>query len=193
MQVFKKKLILASKSPRRSQLLREAGFSFLNKTREIDESYPDGLKPYEVAEYIASKKAKGCEDFLEGEAPGTILLSSDTIVVLNDKIYGKPKDYDDAVRTLRELSGKTHEVITAVCLLDSKKKRTFHGVSKVTFSELTEEEIDYYLKACKPYDKAGSYGVQEWLGHCKITKIEGSYANIMGLPVDLVYENLLTF
>ncbi len=193
MQVFNKKLILASKSPRRSQLLREAGFSFTNKTKDVDESYPEGLKPYEVAEYIASKKAKGCIDFLEGEAADTILITSDTIVVLHDKIYGKPKDYKDAVRILKELSGQTHQVITAVCLQDSSKKTTFHGVSKVTFSELTEEEIDYYLEACKPYDKAGSYGVQEWLGHCKITKIEGSYANIMGLPVHLVYENLLNF
>ena len=193
MQVFTKKIILASKSPRRSQLLREAGFSFVNKTREVDESYPEGLLPYEVAEYIASKKAIGCIDFLEGETPDTILLTSDTIVVLKNKIYGKPKDYEDAVRILKELSGQTHQVITGVCLQDSQKKRTFHGVSNVTFSELTEEEIDYYLKACEPYDKAGSYGVQEWLGHCKITKIEGSYANIMGLPVHLVYENLLTF
>lgn len=193
MQVFTKKLILASKSPRRSQLLREAGFSFVNKTKDVDESYPEGLEPYEVAEYIAGKKAKGCVDFLEGEASDTILITSDTIVVLGDKIYGKPKNYEDAVRILKELSGKTHQVITGVCLQDASKKRTFHGVSKVTFSALNEEEIDYYLKSCEPYDKAGSYGVQEWLGHCKITKIEGTYANIMGLPVDLVYENLLTF
>jgi septum formation protein len=193
MQVFNKKLILASKSPRRSQLLREAGFSFINKTKDVDESYPEGLKAHEVAEYIASKKAKGCADFLEGESPDTILITSDTIVVLNDKIYGKPKDYKDAVRILKELSGQTHMVITGVCLQDSKKQRTFHGISNVTFSNLTDDEIDYYLNTCKPYDKAGSYGVQEWLGHCKITKIEGTYANIMGLPVDLVYENLLTF
>jgi len=193
MQVFNKKLILASKSPRRSQLLREAGFSFLNKTKDVDESYPEGLKPYEIAEYIANKKAKGCADFLEGEPDDTILITSDTIVVLHDKIYGKPKDYEDAVRILKELSGQTHQVITGVCLRDANKTKTFHGVSKVTFSELSEEEIDYYLNACEPYDKAGSYGVQEWLGHCKITKIEGTYANIMGLPVDLVYENLLSF
>lgn len=193
MQVFNKKLILASKSPRRSQLLREAGFSFVNKTKEVDESYPEGLLAAEIAEYIAEKKAKGCEDFLEGEEKDTILITSDTIVVLNNKVYGKPKDYADAVRILNELSGQTHEVITGVCLQSLTKKVTFHGISKVTFSTLNEEEIDYYLKACKPYDKAGSYGVQEWLGHCKITKIEGSYANIMGLPVDLVYENLLTF
>jgi len=193
MQVFNKKLILASKSPRRSQLLREAGFSFINKAKDVDESYPEGLKPFEIAEYIASKKAKGSIDFLEGEEPNTILITSDTIVVLGDKIYGKPKNYEDAVRILKELSGQTHQVISGVCLQDSQKKRTFHGVSKVTFSDLNEEEIDYYLKACEPYDKAGSYGVQEWLGHCKITKIEGTYANIMGLPVDLVYENLLTF
>jgi len=193
MQIFNKKLILASKSPRRSQLLREAGFEFTNKTRDIDESYPEGLKPYEIAEYIAAKKAKGCADFLDREASDTILITSDTIVVLGNTIYGKPKNYSDAVRILKELSGQTHQVITGVCLKDGHKKRTFHGVSKVTFSELNDEEIDYYLKTCEPYDKAGSYGVQEWLGHCKITKIEGTYANIMGLPVDLVYENLLTF
>lgn len=192
MNVFDKKIILASKSPRRSQLLREAGFAFENKTKDVDESYPEGLQPWEVAEYIAVKKAKGCADFLEGNEDA-ILLTSDTIVVLNDKIYGKPKDFADAVQILKELSGQTHEVITGVCLHNAQKQITFHGVSKVTFAALSDAEIDYYLHACKPFDKAGAYGVQEWLGHCKITKIEGTYANIMGLPTDLVYEELVKF
>jgi len=192
MNVFDKKIILASKSPRRSQLLREAGFSFENKTKEIDESYPDGLLPWEIAEYIAVKKAEGCADFLDEKADA-ILLTSDTIVVLKGKIYGKPKDFADAVQILKELSGQTHQVITGVCLRSTKKHVTFHGVSKVTFDILSDEEIEYYLNACQPFDKAGAYGVQEWLGHCKITKIEGTYANIMGLPTDLVYAELVKF
>ena len=192
MQVFDKKIILASKSPRRSQLLSEAGFNFTVRTKDIDESYPADLSPAEVAEYIAEAKAAGCADFLEDE-PGAILLTSDTIVVLGEKIYGKPRDYDHAVSILRELADRTHRVITGVCLWSRDKKVTFHGVSEVTFAPLSDEEIDYYLRTCRPYDKAGAYGIQEWLGHCKITAIKGTYENIMGLPTDLVYRYLCEF
>ncbi len=192
MKFLNKKLILASKSPRRKQLLSESGFDFIIKTKDTDESYPAGLSPGEIAEYIADKKAEACRSFLT-EHPAKIILAADTIVVLGTKVYGKPEDFRDAVRILNELKGKTHRVITGVCLLSRGKKRLFHGVSKVTFADLTEEEIEYYLNKCEPYDKAGSYGVQEWLGHCKITDISGTYANIMGLPTDLVYEELRRF
>lgn len=186
-----KKLILASKSPRRSQLLREAGFDFVIKTRDVDESYPEHLSPIEIAKHIARQKALGCADFLENEHD--ILLTSDTIVTLEGKIYGKPKDYNDAINILQELSGKTHQVITAVCLYSIQKECLFHSAAEVTFASLSRAEIDYYLEKCQPYDKAGAYGIQEWIGHCKITKMIGTYPTIMGLPVNLVYKNLSEF
>lgn len=191
MDILNKKIILASKSPRRSQLLREAGFSFQVKVKDVDESYPAHLSPPQVAEYIAQKKAKGSLDLLTTEEQ--ILLTSDTIVVLENTIYGKPKDHADAVRILQELSGKTHQVITGVCLHSLSKTEVFHGVSEVTFEPLSLDEIHFYITNYKPFDKAGAYGIQEWLGHCKISKIKGTHANIMGLPVDLVYKNLLAF
>lgn len=181
------KILLFSKSPRRKQLLAEAGFSFEVITAEVDESYPDTLEVREVAEYIARKKADAAKDKLTGNE---IILTADTIVLLNNKIYEKPIDHADAVRILSELSGKIHEVITGVCLLTKDKFISFSGVSKVHFAELTREEIEFYLNTYQPFDKAGSYGIQEWIGHCKIHKIEGTYANIMGLPVDLVYETI---
>ena len=192
MDIYQKKLILASKSPRRKQLLTESGFDFVIKTKDIDESYPAGLTPAETAEYIAAKKAEACRSFL-ADYPEKIILTADTIVVLHGKIYGKPKNRADAVRILNELAGKTHRVITGVCLLSRGKKKCFHGISQVTFGALNAEEIDYYIDTCRPFDKAGAYGVQEWLGHCKITDISGTYANIMGLPTDLVYEELRKF
>jgi len=120
-------------------------------------------------------------------------LTADSIVILGDKIYGKPDDAADAKRTLRALSGNVHKVITGVCLKDKEKEVSFSGISKVFMSKLSEEEIDYYIKTFKPFDKAGAYGVQEWIGLCKINRIEGTYANIMGLPVNLVYRELMNF
>jgi len=188
MKIFEKTLILASKSPRRSQLLREAGFRFVIKTKDIDESFSDKMDVRKVAKYLAEKKAKGCADFLESEED--ILLAADSTVVCGDKIYNKPQDRDDAIRMLTELSGKKHTVCTGVCLLSKSKKKSFTGKSDVWFEELTKEEIEWYIDTCQPYDKAGSYGIQEWMGHCKIKKISGTNTNIMGLPVDLVYKYL---
>ncbi len=182
-----KKIILASKSPRRSFLLEEAGFEFEIRTREVEESYPPDLPVEEVAEFLAKKKAAGVKDFIINDE---IIITADTVVILNNKIYGKPKDYDDAVRILREISGTTHRVITGVCICSKEKEHSFSDISDVTISDMTDDEIHYYLKKCEPFDKAGSYGIQEWLGYVKVVRIEGSYANVMGLPVHRVYEVL---
>lgn len=190
MNVLKKKIILASKSPRRSQLLREAGIPFEVKTRDTPEDYPADLPIEDVASYIARKKAKAANDFLEKD---TILLTADSVVVLGNKVYGKPRSKKEACQFLRELSGKAHKVITGVCLLSSEKEVTFSSESIVHFANLSEEEISYYVETFKPFDKAGAYAIQEWIGICKIKKIEGTYTNIMGLPVDRVYQALEKF
>ena len=184
------KLILASKSPRRSQLLREAGFQFEIKTKNVEENYPNHLTPQEVPLFLAEKKATACQEFLEKDK---IILAADTIVTKGKNIYEKPKDKKDAKRILKKLSGKWHEVITGVCLLSKQKKISFIGISKVKLEKLTPKEIDYYIEKFQPYDKAGAYAIQEWIGWCKISKIKGTYSNIMGLPVDLVYRHLQKF
>ena len=185
-----RRLILASKSPRRSQLLAEAGFDFEIKTKEIEESYPADMLAIEVASFLAKKKAAAFADDMKD---GEIVLTSDTIVVLGNTIFGKPKDYDDAFQILRQLSGTTHLVITGVCLLSTEKEKVFQGVAKVYFKDLSDEEIDFYIRKFEPYDKAGAYAIQEWIGLCKIEKIEGTYSTIMGLPVEMVYEELRKF
>lgn len=184
------KLILASKSPRRSQLLREAGFQFEIRTKDVKENYADHLTPYQVPLFLAEKKAKACQGFLK---KNKIILAADTIVAKGKNIYEKPKDKKDAERILKKLSGKWHEVITGVCLLSKKKKASFIGISKVKLEKLTATEIEYYIEQFQPYDKAGAYAIQEWIGLCKISEIKGTYSNIMGLPVDLVYRHLRTF
>jgi len=182
-----RKIVLLSKSPRRSQLLREAGFNFEVKTKDVDESYPDTLETGKIAEYISQKKAAAGDEYISNN---NCLLTADTIVVFNDKVYEKPVDKSDAIRILKTLSGQTHTVITGVTIRDHEKQISFSDHSNVTFDKLSDEEIEYYLETCKPYDKAGAYGIQEWIGHCKILKMEGSYTNIMGLPVYRVYEVL---
>ncbi len=183
-------LILASKSPRRSQLLAEAGFNFKVRAKEVAENYPTNLKPRQIPLFLAEKKAKACQEFLK---KGQIILAADTIVTKGKNIYEKPIDKKDAERILKKLSGQWHEVITGVCLLSKKKKVSFIGVSKVKLEKLSAVEIDYYIDKFQPYDKAGAYAIQEWIGLCKISKIKGTYSNIMGLPVDLVYRYLQEF
>ncbi len=185
-----KKLILASKSPRRKQLLEMAGIPFTIRTKEVEEDYPADLAVLEVAPFLAQKKARACREFIEDNE---ILLSADSVVIQAELIYGKPIDRADAKRILSILSGQMHTVVTGVCLLSKEKERIFAGHSKVYFDELSEAEIDYYIDTYQPYDKAGAYAIQEWIGLCKINKIEGTYANIMGLPVDLVYKELQAF
>lgn len=187
---FSRPLILASQSPRRSQLLREAGFEFTVQAFDIDESFPSDMPVAEVAPWLAQRKARAGAHLIRDRE---IVLAADSVVVLDGVIYNKPVDYADAFRMIRLLSGKQHTVITGVCLLSKEKEKTLAGVTRVWFAELNDEEIDYYIRTCQPYDKAGSYGAQDWIGHCKITRIEGTFQNVMGLPVNLVYEALGEF
>ena len=186
------KIILASQSPRRSQLLRESGFEhFVTRPMDVDETPPPQYPTEKLGEYLAEKKAEAARPLLGVD--GNVILAADTTVVLKGKLYEKPLDFEDARRILRNLSGNMHEVITGVCLLSATRKKVFSDVSKVYFDALTDAEIDFYVEKCQPFDKAGAYGVQEWLGHCKIRKIAGSYSNIMGLPTRKVFLELMKF
>ncbi len=181
------KIILASGSPRRQQFFKDFDFDFEVRLKEVEEIYPNHLKAQEITNYLAELKAKA----FEGEiADNEVLVTSDTLVWLHDKALGKPKDYDDAFQILKSLSNETHEVITSVCFKTSKKTETIFEVTKVTFIELSDKAIRYYLDNYKPYDKAGAYGIQEWIGLIGISKIEGSYTNVVGLPTQKVYKYL---
>lgn len=181
-------LILASKSPRRAQLLTEAGIPFQVRTADVEEVYPDDLPAEEVAPYLARLKAHGSRHLLR--ADDEILLTADSVVILDGHIYHKPTDREDAIRTLRQLSGRVHVVVTGCCLHNARHDVVFAARNEVHFDHLTLPEIEYYLDRWQPYDKAGAYGIQEWLGHTKITKIDGTYPGVMGLPVHLVYRHL---
>lgn len=185
------KIILASGSPRRQQFFKNFDlwdrFDFEIRLKEVDEIYPDSLKAEEITNYLAELKAQAFEgELLDHE----ILITSDTLVWLKDKALGKPKDYDDAVTILKSLSNTTHEVITSVCFKTSTSTKTIFDVTKVSFNLLSEEAIRYYLDNYKPFDKAGAYGIQEWIGLIGISKIEGSYTNVVGLPTEKVYNYL---
>lgn len=182
-------LILSSNSPRRKELLQGLGVPFdVLVIKGIDESYPDTLPATEVAEYIAQKKAIPYRDNLIGT--DNIVLTADTVVVCGNDIMGKPTDEQDAFRMLRELSGKTHQVYTGVCLTTTAMQKHFTVCTDVTFKELSDDEIWHYIRTYKPMDKAGAYGIQEWIGYIGITGIKGSYYNVMGLPVQRIYEEL---
>src|SRR5512138_3137656 len=185
------RLILASQSPRRQYLLKELGFEFEMMTTYVEEDYPAGLSPEQIAIYLAELKAGTFDTARMGGK--TIIIAADTIVVLGNEILGKPYGHDEAVEMLRKLSGKRHEVITGVCLKSKAKQVSFSVTSSVYFKELSTDEIEYYITHFKPFDKAGGYGVQEWIGYIGISKIEGSYFNVMGLPVKELYEELLRF
>ncbi len=180
-------LILASGSPRRQQFFKDLDLDFEIRLKEIEEIYPPELKAHEITNYLAELKASAFEGELN---PNEILITSDTIVWHNNTALGKPKDEQDAFEILKSLSNATHEVITSVCFKTNKKVEILYEITKVTFNELSDESIRYYLKNYKPYDKAGSYGIQEWIGFIGVSKIEGSYANVMGMPTDKVYEYL---
>lgn len=182
-----KKIILASGSPRRQQFLKDLNLDFEIRLKDVEEIYPEHLQAEQITNYLAELKANAFEDELN---PNEILITSDTIVWHRNKALGKPKDYEDAFQILKSLSDSTHEVITSVCFKTHDKTVTFHEVTKVTFNPLSDEAIEYYLKNYQPYDKAGSYGIQEWIGFIGVAKIEGSYANVMGLPVDKVFQYL---
>lgn len=186
----KKDIILASRSPRRKQLLESLGIDFRIEKPDDCEKYPPGLEREEIALYIAVKKA---ESVIPGKAAGQIIIASDTIVCIDDTILNKPADRTEAVQMLKRLSGKEHFVITAVCIADIFKTRSFYSETKVRFAELPDEEIEYYIDHYKPWDKAGAYGIQEWIGYIGIERIEGSYFNVMGLPVQKLYAGLKEF
>ena len=185
------KIILASNSPRRKELLSGLDINYEIKTLpDIDESYPDYLKGDEVATYISKEKANAYLDLLEDDS---LLITADTIVLLDGKVYGNPIDEADAKHMLGDLSGKTHHVLTGVCITTKTKQKTFTVSSEVRFAKLDEDEIDYYVTKYKPLDKAGAYGVQEWIGYIAVEYISGSYYNIMGLPIQRLYQELKNF
>ena len=184
------RIILASRSPRRQQMLQELGLMFDIVIKEYPETYPEGLDGRSIAEFISHQKAVS---FLDTMADNEIVITADTIVWCNNKVLGKPRDYSDAEYMLLEISGNTHEVITGVTLLSRVKEKTFSVSSKVTFDQLTPEEISFYINKYQPFDKAGAYGIQEWIGLVACSRIEGSYFNVVGLPVRSLYKELQEF
>jgi septum formation protein len=188
---FPFQLILGSASPRRQELLKSLGFDFLNKPVKVDETiWPADLKGHEIPLYLAEKKADAYEDELKET---DLLITADTVVWCEGKVFNKPANFAEGKKMLEALSGKMHEVFTAVCLKSANKQTTFYDSSKVYFKKLKPEEIEYYLTNYSPYDKAGGYGVQDWIGYIGIDKIEGSFYNVMGLPVKDLYEELIKF
>ena len=184
-------VVLASNSPRRKELLTGLGMPFEVRVMDgIDESYPEDLPVSKVALYIAGKKA---DAYREKMADDELIITADTIVVLGDEVMGKPHDEADASRMLHELSGQTHQVITGVTLTTTTRQQSFSVETDVTFKALSDEEIDYYVQHYKPFDKAGAYGIQESIGHIGVTGLQGSYFNVMGLPVQRIYEALRKF
>ncbi len=181
-------IILASNSPRRRELLTILGLDFESKTLPgIDESFPDELRGEAIPMHIASKKAAAYRTLVTSNE---LVITADTIVYVDGEVLGKPKDEADARRMLRLLSGRSHEVSTGVCILTKDQQQTFAVTTNVTFDALSEEEIDFYIEKYKPYDKAGAYGIQEWIGLVGCSKLEGSYFNVMGLPVQRLYKEL---
>lgn len=191
MKITDYKIILASNSPRRKELLAGIDVDYeLKMLPDIDESFPETMQVDEVAEYLAKKKATA---YLPELNDDELLITADAIVLLDDMVIGKPADEDDAIRMLKLLSGRTHRVITGVCMTSKKREVSFSDTAYVTFGSLSDEEIRYYVSKYKPYDKAGSYGVQEWIGYVAVERIEGSYFNVMGFPIFKVYKELKQF
>lgn len=182
--------ILASKSPRRQQLLRSLGIEFQIKVNDVDEIFPEDLQPIEIPVYLAELKARF---FLQELKEGDLLITADTMVFLGNREIGKPRDMKEAENLLNLLSGKEHQVISGVCLTSVDKQKSFHAVTNVQFKDLSKEEINFYIQSWQPFDKAGAYGIQEWIGYIAITHIEGSFYNVMGLPVQKLYEEIQNF
>ncbi|WNW02357.1 Maf-like protein [Tenacibaculum sp. HL-MS23] len=180
-------IILASNSPRRQELIKDLDVPFTIKIKEVEEVYPSHLKEHEITDFLSDLKSTPFKSELSEK---DLLITSDTIVWSNDKALGKPKDYADAFKMLKELSNNTHKVITSICITNKKFKKVINDTTTVTFKHLTDDEIAYYINTYKPFDKAGAYGIQEWIGKIAITKIEGSYFNVMGFPVHKLYKEL---
>ena len=190
-RLAKYKIVLASQSPRRQYLLKELGLKFeIISKSDIKEEYPADLPCSEIPVFLAKLKAQACMPAANSD---TIIIAADTIVCLDNKVLGKPRDYYDAVKILKELSGNKHQVITGICIKSEKREKTFFVKSEVYFKHLTDSEINYYIEKYKPFDKAGSYGIQEWIGYIGIKKIEGSYFNVMGLPTQQLFDELSKF
>lgn len=181
-----KRLVLASNSPRRAEILKNCGFEFEKNVKKTDEDFPDDIAVNEVAVYLAEKKMAAFNGILEDR----IIITSDTVVIIGNKILNKPLNTHEAHNMLKLLSNKTHEVHTACCIRIDNEKTSFTDVAKVTFGEMNDDEINYYINTHKPFDKAGSYGVQDFIGMAKIEHIEGSFYTIMGLPIHKVYQHL---
>ena len=182
-------IVLASNSPRRKELMSGLGVDYVVKTLpDVDESYPDTLQGEEIPAYISREKAEAYQSMIE---PDELLITADTIVWMNGEVLGKPKDREDAIRMLRKLSGASHQVITGVCLTTKGWQNSFTVTTDVTFAVLSEEEIVYYVDKYSPMDKAAAYGVQEWIGFIGVESISGSYYNVMGLPVQKLYRELI--
>ena len=180
--------VLASNSPRRKELLAGLGLDFEVRVIDgIDESYPASLPASQVAQFIAEKKAQA---YRASMAPDELIITADTVVIVGSDILGKPKDEADAVRMLREISGRTHQVTTGVCLTTATRQRSFSVTTDVTFKQLSDAEIQHYVTTYRPFDKAGAYGIQEWIGYIGVTGLNGSYYNVMGLPVQRIYTEL---
>lgn len=186
----KYQLILASKSPRRQHLLKELGLDFQVHVSDVDEYFPPELGMTAIPEYLAELKANAVLKRVPGNS---LVIAADTIVWKDEEVLGKPANRDEAVKLLKHLSGSQHQVITGVNMQSATQKLSFHAVTEVWFDELTNDEIEYYIDRFKPYDKAGGYGIQEWIGYIGIQKIEGSFFNVMGLPVHRVYQFLKRF
>lgn len=184
---LKYRFLLASKSPRRAELLQKLNISYDKVDINVSEDFPDGLKPGLIAPYLAEKKSNAYKTKIEN---GTILLTADTVVIQAGSILEKPSDRNEAIAMLRQLSGKRHEVVTGICMRDSAKKIVLSDHSLVDFNEIPESEIEYYVDNFEPFDKAGSYGIQDWIGLAHIRSIEGSYFNIVGLPTHRIIEEL---
>lgn len=184
------RLILASGSPRRQELLKEMGYDFIIRTMEVDEEHDSTLKAEAIAEHLAQKKAQAQRNLLED---GDIILASDTVVWCDGESLAKARTKEEAANMLRKISGKTHQVITAVCLLSNKHEEVFHSTTQVSFADLSDEEILYYVDHYKPFDKAGAYGIQEWIGMWAIESINGSYFNVVGLPTHVIPKRLAKF
>lgn len=182
--------ILASKSPRRQELLKSLGIDFSVNIKDVDEIYPDDLRTEEVPVYLSKLKAKPYKNSLK---TNDLLITADTVVCVGNEILGKPKDKNDAKQMLNKLSNRTHKVITGVCLSSKNKSHSFYGTTLVSFKELSNIEIEYYINEFKPFDKAGAYGIQEWIGSIGIQHIEGSFYNVMGLPIQKLYEEIRKF
>ena len=185
-----KNVILASKSPRRQALLKGLDIEFEIRTKEVEEVYPDDLQNEKVPEFLAELKSAAFEGELNDN---DILITSDTVVILGDQILEKPQSREEAIEMITKLAGNTHTVVTGVCIRSNQKKDTFANHTKVTFTAMSTEEIEYYIDKYEPFDKAGSYGCQEWLGYIGIDKLEGSFYSVMGIPLHQVYASLKSF